>query len=139
MAHLLLVLIGLGGGIAVGSGIVAFLTVLDVIPRLAQFNRAQRLVRGFEGAIISGALFWTWVDFSGISLHAPTWLVGVYGLFAGCFIGLLAAALTEVLNVLPILAKRVFMVDRILVLLMAMVLGKVFGSLFQWLVFEKTT
>ena len=31
--------IGLAGGIAVGSGMVAFLVVLDIIPRLAQITR----------------------------------------------------------------------------------------------------
>lgn len=57
------------------------------------------------------------------------------GLFAGLFIGMLAAALTEVLNVLPILVKRIGMGDRILILLMAIVFGKIIGSLFQWLIF----
>ncbi|GAB6933547.1 stage V sporulation protein AB [Calditerricola satsumensis] len=137
IADLFLIVIGLGGGIAVGSGMAALFTVLDIIPRLAQLSRTQNYVPWFEGAIVAGALFWTWADFAGVVLRLPEWAVGVHGFFAGCFVGLLAAALTEVLNVLPILAKRVLMVERIVVLLMAMVLGKVFGSLFQWLVFEK--
>ena len=50
---------------------------------------------------------------------------------------MLAAALTEVLNVLPILAKRVGVVGKIIVLLVALVLGKVIGSLFHWIYFVK--
>ncbi|GAA3322487.1 hypothetical protein GCM10020331_042560 [Ectobacillus funiculus] len=55
-------------------------------------------------------------------------------MLCGVFVGMLSAALTEVLNVLPILAKRIG-VDgkKIVVLLMALVLGKVLGSLFHWL------
>jgi stage V sporulation protein AB len=45
---------------------------------------------------------------------------------------MLAAALTEVLNVLPILAKRVRVNEKIVILLMAIVFGKVLGSLFHW-------
>ncbi|MGO4275104.1 stage V sporulation protein AB, partial [Paenibacillus sp. TAF58] len=55
------------------------------------------------------------------------------GIFAGCFVGMLAAALTEIINVLPILAKRVGMGSYMILLLMAMIFGKVFGSLFEWL------
>lgn len=47
------------------------------------------------------------------------------------------AALTEVLNVLPILAKRVGVEGKIIVLLVALVLGKVIGSLFHWIYFVK--
>ena len=59
----------------------------------------------------------------------------VYGAVAGAFVGMLAAALTEVLNVWPILAKRIGLAGRIVWLLMAMVLGKVIDSLFQWIFF----
>ena len=57
------------------------------------------------------------------------------GFAGGTFVGLLAAGLTEVLNVFPILAKRVRIEDRIVYLIMAIVLGKITGSLFQWLFF----
>ncbi len=58
------------------------------------------------------------------------------GLLDGIFIGMLAAALTEVMNVLPILAKRLHLGGFIHALVMAMVLGKVLGSLFDWLVYQ---
>ena len=47
------------------------------------------------------------------------------------------AALTEVLNVLPILAKRLRLTGYLFGLLMAMVAGKVAGSLFDWFVYSK--
>jgi stage V sporulation protein AB len=128
--------IGFAGGIAVGSGIVAFITVLDIVPRLAQLSKTPHRIHAYEYAIVAGAVTATWLDLRGWSFDGPIWLTAVVGLLAGCFIGLLAAALTEVINVLPILAKRLALQDALLYLLMAMALGKVAGSLFQWLMFH---
>jgi stage V sporulation protein AB len=40
-----------------------------------------------------------------------------------------------VINVLPILAKRMRMADYMMWMIAAMIAGKVFGSLFDWLVY----
>lgn len=135
LVEILLIVIGLAGGLAVGSGFVAFLTVLDIIPRLAVLSRSQPFVNVYEYALVTGALFSTWVDFRGWASSFSVASAIPIGIGAGCFIGLLAAALTEVLNVLPILAKRIRFEGVLVLLLMAMVLGKVVGSLFQWIIF----
>ncbi|MCZ8520598.1 MULTISPECIES: stage V sporulation protein AB [Paenibacillus] len=125
--------IGLAGGLAVGSGLVAFLVVLDIIPRLAQITRSYAQIRWYEGAVVSGAIFFTLTDFFDWEYGLFPLAASLFGLFAGCFVGMLAAALTEVINVLPILAKRIGMEPYIVWLLMAMILGKVLGSLIEWL------
>ena len=51
---------------------------------------------------------------------------------------MMAAALTEVLNVWPILAKRIGVDDKIVILIMAIVFGKIFGSLFHWIYFVRS-
>src|SRR5690554_4296355 len=126
----LALLIGLASGIAVGGGLVAFLTVLDLIPRLSQITRTFKHMIWFEHAVVAGALFWTITDFEDI--HLPFFIAGVsfIGLLQGIFVGMLAAALTEVLNVLPIMARRLRIDGFITWLIMSMVFGKVFGSLF---------
>ncbi|PYI55251.1 stage V sporulation protein AB [Paenibacillus flagellatus] len=115
---------------------VAFLVVLDILPRLAQMTRAFDRVHTFEGAIVCGVLFWTIADFCDWRVGLGPLGAAAIGLLAGCFIGMLAGALTEVLNVLPIMAKRLGLGGYIIWLLMAMVLGKVAGSLFEWIVFR---
>lgn len=128
---------GFAGGIAVGGGFVAFLTVLGMIPRLTQLTKSMKYIQAYEWAVIAGALGGGWVSLRDTSfLASPYWLIPI-GLFCGTFVGMLAAALTEVLNVLPILAKRVGVDGKIIVLLMALVLGKVLGSLFHWIYFVK--
>ncbi|WP_248930847.1 stage V sporulation protein AB [Paenibacillus hamazuiensis] len=135
IADIMLALIGIAGGIAVGSGMVAFLVVLDVIPRLTQLTDTHLYIRTYEGAVVAGSVFWTLTDFFDWKMPLFPMCTVLVGLFAGCFIGMLAAALTEVINVLPILAKRIGMESVMVWLLMAMIFGKVFGSLFDWLIY----
>lgn len=132
---LLAVFTGLAGGIAVGSGMVAFLVVLDIIPRLTQLSRSFKTIHAYEGAVVLGSLVFTWVDFMDMRFAFFPLSTAFVGFFSGCFIGMLAAALTEVINVLPILAKRVGMGSYMIWLLMAMIFGKVLGSLFEWLIY----
>lgn len=130
---IIVIFIGLAGGLAVGAGFVAFLTVLGVIPRLTQLTKTMKMIHWYEWAVVLGVLTGTFVSFREPLFHfSPLSLIPM-GLFEGVFIGMLAAALTEVLNVFPILAKRVGIDDKIKILMMAIVLGKVFGSLFHWI------
>ncbi|ASS65073.1 MULTISPECIES: stage V sporulation protein AB [unclassified Paenibacillus] len=129
--------LGLAGGIAVGSGMVALLIVFDLIPRLAQLARAFSKAAVFESAVVGGSVFWTWADFFEWRMRLPVVLaLPLPGLLCGIFIGMLAAALTEVMNVLPILAKRLRLTAFLGALVMAMVIGKTAGSLFDWLVYQ---
>ncbi|MBS4199556.1 stage V sporulation protein AB [Bacillus sp. FJAT-49732] len=133
----IVILIGLAGGLAVGSGFVAFLTVLGIIPRLTQLSKTNSMIQMYEWAVILGAVCSGWVDLRDHTLHIHlSFLIVIIGLMCGLFIGMLAAALTEVLNVIPILSKRIGLEKQLLTLLMAIVLGKIIGSLFQWLYFN---
>jgi stage V sporulation protein AB len=127
--------IGLAGGLAVGGGFVAFLVVLDIIPRLVQLTKSFESIHIFEGAIVMGVIVWSTMDFFNWQFRFSPISTAYIGLFAGCFVGMLAAALTEVINVLPIMAKRMGMDGYMMWLLTAMILGKVVGSLFEWLIY----
>lgn len=134
---LAVIFIGLAGGLAVGSGFVAFLTVLGIIPRLTQLSKTMKLIHWFEWAVVLGALAGAIVSLEDVILFLPSFFLIPLGLASGVFFGMLAAALTEVLNVLPILAKRIGVDGKITILLMAIVLGKIFGSLFHWIYFVR--
>jgi len=132
----LVIVTGLAGGLAVGGGFVAFIVVLDIIPRLAQITHSGKRIAWLEASVICGVIYWTLADFNDWSWYAYPPGTAVVGLFCGIFVGMLAAALTEVLNVLPILAKRLRLFNALKWLLLAMVLGKICGSLFDWLVYQ---
>lgn len=132
---LALIFLGLASGLSVGSGFVAFLTVLGIIPRLTQLTKTMKMIHHYEWAVVIGAS-------TGVvaSLRDPALMISAYiliplGLAGGVFVGMLAAGLTEALNVFPILAKRIRLDGKIVILVMAIVLGKIFGSIFQWLYF----
>nr|WP_035120055.1 stage V sporulation protein AB [Cohnella panacarvi] len=130
---IVLVLISFAGGFTVGSAFVALLIVLDLIPRLVQLTRAYRRSAWFESGILSGAVYWSSADLFGWSFALPDGVLLVPAIFQGLFVGMFAAALTEVLNVLPILAKRLRLKPYLFSLLLALVLGKLTGSLVDWL------
>ncbi|KQL42314.1 stage V sporulation protein AB [Gottfriedia sp. NPDC057991] len=132
---LFIVFVGFSGGIAVGTGFVAFLSVIGIIPRLTQLTKTIKKIRAYEFSVILGAIFGCWISLRNTVFNLPNIFSVFIGLLAGIFIGMLAAALTEVLNVFPILAKRIGIQKKIVYLLMAIALGKVFGSLFHWIYF----
>ncbi|MFD1955794.1 stage V sporulation protein AB [Paenibacillus thailandensis] len=135
--NLFVAVLGFSGGLAVGSASVALLIVFDLIPRLAQLGNAFRKAVWFETAVVCGSLYWTAADFFEWRFGLPdTWPLILPGLLDGVFVGMLAAALTEVMNVLPIMAKRLHLSKYTVGLVMAMVLGKLAGSLFDWLWFQ---
>ncbi|MEC2075759.1 stage V sporulation protein AB [Metabacillus fastidiosus] len=132
---LIIIFIGFAGGLTVGSGFVAFLTVLGIIPRLTQLTKTFQLIYLYEWGIVLGAVVSGWLSLREIVFfQSGIWLIPI-GLLSGAYVGMLAAGLTEVLNVLPILAKRIGFGDKIILLLMAIVFGKIFGSLFHWMYF----
>lgn len=132
---LFIIFIGLAGGLAVGAGFVAFLTVLGIIPRLTQLSKTMKLIQAYEWAVVLGGVVGTIAFLQEPHMHlSPVILTGL-GLAGGIFVGMMAAALTEVLNVWPILAKRIGIEDRIVILMMALAIGKIVGSLFQWIYF----
>ncbi|MFD1360608.1 stage V sporulation protein AB [Lentibacillus salinarum] len=137
LTKLLEMMIGFAAGIAVGGGFVAFLTVLGIIPRLIQLSKTDKLIPVYIASIITGSLFGIYISFADVSWNQPALLLILWGCFHGLFNGMLAAALTEVLNVFPILSRRIRLEDKLLWLLMAIVLGKVAGSLFQWTIFAE--
>lgn len=126
--------VGFSGGIAVGAGYVAFLSVLGLIPRLFQMLNNHKLVGHYTMWMILATIIGSAISFYDFTLKIPKLFSVLWGLIHGVFIGMLAAALTEVLNVFPIILKRLQIENYLEKILLAIVLGKIFGSLYQWLV-----
>ncbi|MCP3025797.1 stage V sporulation protein AB [Halobacillus sp. A5] len=130
-------LIGLASGIAVGTGFVAFITVLGIVPRLMQLSHTESKIIYYEAAIILGVFAGIYLSFGNHTMSVPVIGLVLWGVLHGMFVGMLAAALTEVLNVFPLLFKRIGIESYLFTLLMALSLGKIAGSLFQWVLFVK--
>lgn len=128
------VLIAFANGLAVGSGLVSFLAIIGLVPRLAEVTHTEDSLRLYEQTMVCGATLATLEPVFHATLHLPAFCTIVPGLFMGLFVGCLAAALAEVLNVLPVMARRIGLLKDIRLILLAMILGKVIGSLIYWLI-----
>lgn len=130
---LALVLIAFGGGIAVGGAITAFLTILKIVPRLVQITETWNRIRLYQSTIIVSFIGSIIIYFSNLSLNLPKFIVAPIGLVYGVFIGLLSSSLAEVLNVIPVLSKKIKIKDSLQYTVWALLGGKVAGALIFWL------
>lgn len=133
MVQFVEILIGLSSGIVVGAVYIALLIVLGVVPRLIQFAHASSNLQKIASAMTLGILVGTFFSFAAIVYSFSHFVSIMWGFIHGMFNGILIAALAETLNVFPILAKRLQLERYLFLLLVAIIGGKVIGSLFQWL------
>ncbi|MCI5680034.1 MAG: stage V sporulation protein AB [Bacteroidales bacterium] len=131
---LFLIFCGLSSGCLVAAGTFAFIAAIGIVPRMAKRTKTQRYIRVYEDAIVLGGIFGTTAMFMEYRFPEIPFLLGVYGFCAGIFVGVLAMALTEVLNVVPIMLRRARLTKGLQWLVLAFALGKVFGSLAYFLI-----
>lgn len=134
MKTILIPFIGFSNGIIVGSGIVALITLLDIVPRLAQLTRTYQFIHWYENVIVIGATFAAITSLTGVSIPLGNVVTIIVGFFMGIFVGMLASALAEVMNVMPVVVRRFRLEGYVIYILYALVFGKVFGSLLHWIV-----
>ncbi len=133
---LLLILIAFGGGLTVGSAAAAFITILQIVPRLVQITNTRRHIKIYELTITISFVLFAVIYFSKFHISLPKIIVILIGLFFGIFIGLLSSALAEVLNVIPVMSKKLKIKENLKYIICALMGGKVAGSLYFWLFYK---
>ena len=129
--------VGLSEGVVVGSALVALLTLLDIVPRLAQLTNTEGYMQFYERVIIISVTLISLGNFLNISLGISNLIVGILGFSMGVFVGSLAAALAEVTNVIPVMLSRFKLNQYIKYIFFSLVSGKVVGSLIYWIIINK--
>ncbi|WP_051531037.1 stage V sporulation protein AB [Clostridiisalibacter paucivorans] len=129
----LIIVTGLAGGLATGTAVASFITLLDIVPRLSQLTNSYQYISFYEKIITMGVVVTTILSFLGLNINISKLVIVPIGLLSGVFIGLIAAALAEVVNVLPILKRRLKLSVYLKYTIIAIALGKTFGSLFYWI------
>ncbi|GAE91306.1 stage V sporulation protein AB [Gracilibacillus boraciitolerans JCM 21714] len=80
------IIIGFGSGLIVGSGFVAFLTVLGIIPpRLVQLSKSFKSLDLYQASVIIGALLGTYLTFTDYTFDLPYYLLAFWGDFTWSF------------------------------------------------------
>lgn len=134
MGAVFLIFLGLAAGGLVAAGTFAFIAAIGIVPRMAKRTGTQRFIRFYEDAIVLGGIWGTSAMFIDYRMPAEPLFLGVYGGCVGVFVGVLAMALTEVLNVIPILLRRTRLTKGLPWLILAFALGKICGSLAYFLI-----
>ena len=129
MKQILLTIIGLSSGILVAGGLFGFIVSLGVISDFADRTHSGNKIRLYERALALGGSLGNVIDIFGISIPVGRWLLAVFGIFAGIFVGGWAMALAETLNVFPIFMRRAKLVGCIPYIILSIAIGKGIGSL----------
>lgn len=140
LSRILLIWTALGAGFAVAGGFVAFVTLIGIVPRLSAITKTASKIPLYEnclavGLIVMNLLSLYQPDLSWIPYHLVRILLNISGFFTGVFVGCLAGALAEVVNVIPILSRRIRLRKGFPYFVKAVAMGKCIGSLIQFYLF----
>lgn len=141
LSRILLAWIALGAGFAVAGGFIAFVTLIGIVPRLAAITKTASRIPLYENCLAIGLITMNLIslyhpDFSWIPYFLSRILLNLSGFFAGIFVGCLAGALAEVVNIIPILSRRMKLRKGFPYFVKAVAVGKCIGSLIQFYLFK---
>lgn len=151
MREILLAFLGFSFGVLSAAGVFTILVAVSLVPRFVGKTHTGKKVRLYEDMIILGTVagglyslfenhILMWTGRSGKDFMAQFWawsefaLLVLGGVFCGMFVGCLALAIAEMLDSIPIFARRVRLKKGAGVLVLTVAAGKFAGSLlYFWL------
>lgn len=151
MRFFFLIMIGGSYGLLAAAGVFTVLAAVGLVPRFAGRTHTARYVGVYEEMVIFGTLtgcifsiFPEYCQFGAwwrqrLPEYADFWngmgvfWQAVFGIFAGMFVGCLALAIAEMLDSIPILARRISFRHGLGLAVLSMAAGKVCGSLLYFL------
>lgn len=154
---LFLIVISFSYGLLSSAGVFTVLVAVGLVPRFAGKTHTAKKVILYENMIVLGTIIGCVVSIFNRYCQFGAWWqtrfpehtelfqgigVGIqiaYGLFAGMFIGCLALAIAEMLDSIPILARRISFRHGIGLAITSMAFGKLCGSLiYFWAELHRT-
>lgn len=127
--NVFLALIGASFGMIVSAGVFTVLISVGLVPRFAGKTHTSRHVMLYENLIILGTLSGNVLSMWSFRMGLSAWLLVPVGVFAGIFVGCLALAIAEMLDTIPIFARRIGFRRGLGFAVLSIALGKAAGSL----------
>lgn len=128
MTQVLLALIGLGAGVGVAGGLFSFIIGLGVISDFADRTHTGDKVLLYEECVALGGILGNLMSVYQFPIPYGAFLVPIFGLVSGIFVGCWSMALAEILNIFPIFIRRVKLLKSIPYIIVSMALGKGIGA-----------
>lgn len=136
MINLFIILLGFSSGLVIGGAFAAFVALLEIIPRLVHISQTEEYIVFYQNAYILGVITFTIFYFSDFNMELNNIGVGIIGLTMGTFTGIFSSALAEVLNVIPVMSKKLRIKEESKYIIYVLLFGKVAGSFYYWLIFR---
>ncbi|MDE7299285.1 MAG: stage V sporulation protein AB [Lachnospiraceae bacterium] len=128
---ILLFVTGVCSGALVAAGMFAFVTMIGVVSRMAASTKTIGRAMLYEDCVVIGATAGNYFFHYAPVFHT-SWLGGAlqlcFGFFAGIYIGCLSIALAELLNVVPIISRRLKLHRGLTAFVLAFAFGKLLGA-----------
>lgn len=126
--QILMAILGLSAGGIVAGGLFGFIVSLGVIADFADRTQTAKHIHLYEDVVAIGGIVGNVLYTYRIFIPGVSWLLGVFGILSGIFVGCWAMALTEVLNVFPIFTRRINLAKGISYIILGIAIGKGIGS-----------
>ena len=127
--QILMAVIGLSAGMVVAGGLFSFISGLGVISDFADRTHTGEYIMLYEDSVALGGILGNLFFIYQIEIPYGAWLVPIFGLFGGIFVGCWSMALAEILDVVPIFVRRVKLLRGIQYVILGVALGKGLGAL----------
>lgn len=144
--NIILGVVGLAGGFGVSGGVFTSLIAVGLIPRFAGKTHTAKHIFLYEEMVVCGTIlgglisvFFPFLDIVGLAgrismlkevyPYIAVVILIIFGLFAGIFVGCLALAIAEMLDSIPIFARRMKFRHGVGIVILCMAAGKLMGSL----------
>ncbi len=141
LKYVLLAVAGVSFGALAAAGVFTVLVAVGLIPRFAGKTHTASHIFFYESCVvfgtITGMLFSIFEElhfYSSMVLeHVEYAAESIMGFFTGCFVGCLALSIAEMLDSIPIFARRVRLKWGIGIAIFMVALGKMAGALLYFL------
>lgn len=145
--ELLLILIGSSYGLLSAAGVFTVFVAVGLVPRFAGKTHTAKYILVYEEMVVFGTIVGGYVSvfsrYSGVGaflqqtfpeqlglwLGLGTVVQLIFGLFCGMFVGCLALAIAEMLDSIPIFARRISFRHGLGFAILGVAIGKLCGSL----------
>ena len=134
LKYLILILLGIGSGAVISGAVFAFISIIGIVPRLAEKTKTNKYIVFYENVIIAGGIFGAFSIMFNYFIPIGVIPAMLFGFFIGIFYGCLAVSLAEVLDVIPILTRRTRLYKGLKYFIIAIALGKATGAILYYFV-----
>ena len=121
--------LGLCAGVIVAGGLVGLLIGLSIVPRHAGITHTSDHILLYEDVSLLGTVLGNLYFLFRFPIPLGKPFLILYGTFSGIFLGGWILALAEMADVFPIFSRRIRLTEGMPVIIIAVALGKLLGSM----------